>query len=296
MRSVTLYKQDRDSKVSALPASQAAQVMSCLKDILGENSMQTPMKVRDLENILDVNYVDKNRDLSSVEPVSPKSGTMLLDRQSMQPLLDALKVGDFELAEALTPKKYRFCGYNELKEDTVMEQYGLSGWADQFAITNVPAGIYPVFVDKFAYNERDKHFTNEVHYRGIFEWFEGTCMNSSWNPSKTPEPNVVIQEPYAYDVARNASRDAGTRHLVYPFKPVATEYKAPGCSPYLHFTIVHSSVPYKAEENPLQLRGRCIPPQTNPSLAEKIQMADAARQQATNANTDKNIGHMDPAR
>lgn len=279
MKAVTLYEQDRYSLLSALPAPQLRYVTECLKDALGSEAAIDPanLTVYDLEKTLDINYVDKNRDLSGIAPIPRGDGFYLLGRDEMKPLLDALEKGDFELAEALTPKRYRLCGFNEFKETVRKEQYGNTGYAGHYEWTDIPPGIYPVFVSQFAYHERDKHFTNEVHYLGTFEWFEGEQVAGS--NFDGPCRNVVISSPYAYDIANNVSKGVGSRHLIYPFEPVsvARESGVDG-KPYVHYGIIDASVPYNSQENPLTLRGRCSPqPTKRPSLAEKISLADAVR-------------------
>ena len=286
MKAVTLYTQNRNTPVSVLPEPHKRHLLQCLKDTqdLDESLDLNKVTPSELESVLSVNYVDRNRDLSKVEPIGSGERYVLHDRAVMQPLLDALEKGDFELAEALTPIKERLCGYTELKETTRMEEYGL-GWAGQYAITMVPPGIYPIFVSKFAYHERDKHYTNEVHYMGISKWFEGTCIESDILKPGSQEPHIVFRSPYAYDVARNISAGTGPSRLIYPFETAsATHVSVVDGKTFVHFTIVDSSVPYNAPENPLHLRFRCRPQEAGKtSLADKLRQAEATKSQKASA-------------
>lgn len=173
----------------------------------------------------------------------------------MQPLLDALEKGDFELAEALTPAKYRLCGYQEYKAAKTEEERGI-GWAGQFADIVVPAGIYPVFAREFQYHEAKHCYTNQLrNYPGFFTWAEGQCVASSSEQKKFPYPRTLIQSPYCHDVAHSILEGKGDIHLIYPFKAIEVPFTGFDGKDYVTHKIIDSRLPELVQENPMKLRG-----------------------------------------
>lgn len=156
MNAITLYIEDLNTRVKDLHPLHRERILAEFPsldsapkaDRSGSMTVEhlDNMRLRDALNFIsyETYWVSKYRDLSDVKPLSVDSDYFAYDRQAMQPLLDALEKGDFELAEALTPAKYRLCGYQEYKEAKIEGEYGI-GWAGQFAEIVVPAGIYPVF-------------------------------------------------------------------------------------------------------------------------------------------------------
>ena len=182
MNAITLYIEDLNTQVKDLPPLHRERLLAAIPAQLDD------MKLRDALNLIsyETYWVSKDRDLSDVKPLSVDSDYFAYDRQTMQPLLDALERGDFELAEALTPAKYRLCGYQEYKESKTEEERGI-GWAGQFADIVVPAGIYPVFAREFQYHEAKHCYTNRLRdYSGFFTWVEGQCIASSYEQDKFP--------------------------------------------------------------------------------------------------------------
>lgn len=286
MNHITLYEQDRERRVSQLHEVHRGYLDVCLKD---NPDIKLPeleqMRVMDLEQYFTVHYVDKNRDLSAVSPIPSQ-----YDRKTFQPLLDALASGDFELAEALTPEKLRLCGYTELTETVRKEEYGI-GWAGQFCFTDVPPGVYPIFAEAFRYHERDRHFTNEVATSGLFEWYEGTCIASSSPYFKGAEPNVVTQTPYSYSLSAAVLQGRRGTHLIHPFVAKKSLFRDSDGKCFMTHSIVDSSTPYKADCNPISLRGRSKPQEPQKmSLAEQLLNAESVRADkacgAQNVNRD----------
>lgn len=109
MNAITLYIEDLNTLVKDLHPLHRERLLAALPAQLDN------IKLRDALNLIsyETYWVSKYRDLSDVKPLSVDSDYFAYDRQAMQPLLDALERGDFELAEALTPTKYRLCGYQE---------------------------------------------------------------------------------------------------------------------------------------------------------------------------------------
>lgn len=276
MRAITLYEQNRHGLIKDLSEVHRAYLSECLKDVPdGSFLLSRGRKVAELEAYLDVNYVDRDRDLSAIESIKTEDKYTAYGRRHFQPLLDALAKGDFELAEALTPAKYRLCGYHELKEMTRIDEAGI-GWAGQYTLNEVPAGIYPIFVDKFHYHEANGHYTNETHSLGVVAWFEGTCVGSDSPYFKDPKPNVVWQRPYSHSLSHNVLDGVGTAHLIYPFRAFEQPFTYEG-KDYVTYKIEDMSIPYKVEANPLYLRGRCKP-QQKPSLSQRLQAAESKQQ------------------
>lgn len=292
MKAVTLYSQNRDSCYADLPKVHQEILAKCLKDIFGPVELLLPQtKVFAFERYLDVHYVDKNQDLSSVQPISLQEYYIEYTKKLMQPLLDALEKGDFEMAEALTPEKLRLIGYTELTETTVIREEG-RGWAGQYSITEVPPGIYPIFTDKFHYHERDKHYTNEVNSTSVYQWFAGTETASSSIYFEGPRPNVAFETPYSYSLAADILNGAGNAYLIYPFQAVYENIEDDGHR-FKHCRIIDASVEYRAKENPINLRGRCVPPGPEKlPLSEMIQQA-AARRAANKVASPENTRSAD---
>lgn len=277
MKTVTLYSQNRDGLFGDLPEVHQSYLKKALQSVSGPAELLAPTtKVFAFERYLDIHYVDRGQDLSTVQPISLKEYYIEYTQKVMQPLLDALAVGDFEMAEALTPEKLRLIGYTEMKETTIIRQEGV-GWAGQYSVTEVPPGIYPIFTDKFHYHERDQHYTNEVETCHVYQWFAGTETASSSIYFTAPEPNVVFEKPYAFSLAADVLAGKGNAHLIYPFRPLEYAFDDHG-DIYKTHKIVDGSVMYQAEGNPIKLRGRCVPPGPDKvSLYEKLRQADAKR-------------------
>lgn len=112
MNAITLYIEDLNTLIKDLHPLHRERLLAALPAQLDN------IKLRDALNLIsyETYWVSKYRDLSDVKPLSVDSDYFAYDRQAMQPLLDALEKGDFELAEALTPAKYRLCGYQEYTE------------------------------------------------------------------------------------------------------------------------------------------------------------------------------------
>lgn len=191
MNAITLYIEDLNTLVKDLHPLHRERLLAALPAQLDN------IKLRDALNLIsyETYWVSKYRDLSDVKPLSVDSDYFAYDRQAMQPLLDALEKGDFELAEALTPAKYRLCGYQEYKEAKIEGEYGI-GWAGQFAEIVVPGGIYPVFALEFQYHEAKRCYTNHLRdYFGFFTWVEGQCVASSYEQDKFPYPRTAKPAP-----------------------------------------------------------------------------------------------------
>lgn len=257
---ITLYKEELHAKIKNLSPLHHECLLASLPD-LPQRCGVTPEALEDLFlsdlpiDYEQINWVSKDRDLSKVEPLSVDSDYFAYDRQAMQPLLDALEKGDFELAEALTPTKYRLCGYQEYKEAKIEGEYGI-GWAGQFAEIVVPAGIYPVFAREFQYHEAKRCYTNQLRdYSGFFTWAEGQCVASSSEQKKFPYPRTFTQSPYCHDVAHSILEGKGDIHLIYPFKAIEVPFIGFDGKDYVTHKIIDSRLPELVQENPMKLRG-----------------------------------------
>lgn len=219
MNAITLYIEDLNTLVKDLHPLHRERLLAALPAQLDN------IKLRDALNLIsyETYWVSKYRDLSDVKPLSVDSDYFAYDRQAMQPLLDALEKGDFELAEALTPAKYRLCGYQEYTEAKTEEERGI-GWAGQFADIVVPAGIYPVFAREFQYHEAKHCYTNRLRdYSGFFTWVEGQCIASSYEQGKFPYPRTLTESPYCHAVAHSIleGRSQLQLELMYKGEPYA---------------------------------------------------------------------------
>lgn len=251
MNAITLYIEDLNTLVKDLHPLHRERLLAALPAQLDN------IKLRDALNLIsyETYWVSKYRDLSDVKPLSMDSDYFAYDRQAMQPLLDALEKGDFELAEALTPTKYRLCGYQEYKEAKIEGEYGI-GWAGQFAEIVVPAGIYPVFAREFQYHEAKRCYTNQLRdYSGFFTWAEGQCVASSSEQKKFPYPRTFTQSPYCHDVAHSILEGKGDIHLIYPFKAIEVPFIGFDGKDYVTHKIIDSRLPELVQENPMKLRG-----------------------------------------
>lgn len=294
MNAITLYIEDlntrvkdlhplhRDCLLAAFPALDSSPQAARAGHMTVEQ-LDT-MKLRDVLNLApayeETFWVSKYRDLSGVKPLSVDSDYFAYDRQTMQPLLDALEKGDFELAEALTPAKYRLCGYQEYKESKPEGEYGI-GWAGQFADIIVPAGIYPVFAREFQYNEAKHCYTNHVRdYPGFFTWVEGQCVASSNEQDKLPYPRTLIESPYCHDVAHSILEGKGDIHLIYPFKAIEVPFTGFDGKNYVTHQIIDCRLPELVQDNPMKLRGfGPVEGEKAKSLAEQISAAEKRTEQ-----------------
>lgn len=288
---ITLYKEELHAKIKNLSPLHHECLLASLPD-LPQRCGVTPEALEDLFlsdlpiDYEQVNWVSKDRDLSKVEPLSVDSDYFAYDRQAMQPLLDALEKGDFELAEALTPAKYRLCGYQEYTEAKTEEERGI-GWAGQFADIVVPAGIYPVFAREFQYHEAKHCYTNRLRdYSGFFTWVEGQCIASSYEQGKFPYPRTLTESPYCHAVAHSILEGKGDIHLIYPFKAVEHPFTGYDGKDYVTHQIIDSRLPELVQENPLKLRGfRPVEGEKVKSLAEQI----CAAEKRTEQQPDKTV-------
>lgn len=277
---ITLYKEELHAQIKNLSPLHRDCLLASLPD-LPQRCGVTPEALEDLFlsdlpiDYEQINWVSKDRDLSKVEPLSVDSDYFAYDRQVMQPLLDALEKGDFELAEALTPTKYRLCGYQEYKESKTEEERGI-GWAGQFADIVVPAGIYPVFAREFQYHEAKHCYTNQLrNYPGFFTWAEGQCVASSSEQKKFPYPRTLIQSPYCHDVAHSILEGKGDIHLIYPFKAIEVPFTGFDGKDYVTHKIIDSRLPELVQENPMKLRGfGPVEGERAKPLAEQISAAE----------------------
>lgn len=268
MNAITLYIEDLNTRVKDLHPLHREQLLAAFPSL--HSGLQAKrsgyitveqldsMRLRDvlpLVSSYETYWVSKIRDLSDVKPLSLDSDYFAYDRKAMQPLLDALEKGDFELAEALTPAKYRLCGYQEYKEAKIEGEYGI-GWAGQFAEIVVPAGIYPVFAREFHYHEANHCYTNQLRdYSGFFTWVEGQCIASSYEQNKFPYPRTLTKSPYCHDVAHSILEGKGNIHLIYPFKAVEVPFTGFDGKDYVTHQIIDSRLPELVRENPMKLRG-----------------------------------------
>lgn len=288
---ITLYKEELHAKIKNLSPLHHECLLASLPD-LPQRCGVTPEALEDLFlsdlpiDYEQINWVSKDRDLSKVEPLSVDSDYFAYDRQAMQPLLDALEKGDFELAEALTPAKYRLCGYQEYTEAKTEEERGI-GWAGQFADIVVPAGIYPVFAREFQYHEAKHCYTNRLRdYSGFFTWVEGQCIASSYEQGKFPYPRTLTESPYCHAVAHSILEGKGDIHLIYPFKAVEHPFTGYDGKDYVTHQIIDSRLPELVQENPLKLRGfRPVAGEKVKSLAEQI----CAAEKRTEQQPDKTV-------
>lgn len=277
---ITLYKEELHAQIKNLSPLHCDCLLASLPD-LPQRCGVTPEALEDLFlsdlpiDYEQINCVSKDRDLSKVEPLSVDSDYFAYDRQAMQPLLDALEKGDFELAEALTPTKYRLCGYQEYKEAKIEGEYGI-GWAGQFAEIVVPVGIYPVFALEFQYHEAKRCYTNHLRdYFGFFTWVEGQCVASSYEQDKFPYPRTLTKSPYCHDVAHSILEGKGDIHLIYPFKAVEVSFTGFDGKDYVTHKIIDSRLPELVQDNPMKLRGfGPIEGEKAKSLSEQISAAE----------------------
>lgn len=291
MNFITLYKEELHAQIKNLSPLHRDCLLASLPD-LPQRCGMTPEALEDLflsDLPIDheqINWVSKDRDLSKVEPLSVDSDYFAYDRQAMQPLLDALEKGDFELAEALTPAKYRLCGYQEYTESKPEEEFGV-GWAGQFAEIVVPAGIYPVFAREFQYHEAKHCYTNQLRdYPGFFTWVEGQCIASSYEQDKFPYPRTLTQSPYCHDVAHSILEGKGDIHLIYPFKAIEVSFTGFDGKDYVTHKIIDSRLPELVQENPMKLRGfGPVEGEKVKSLAEQI----CAAEKRTEQQPDKTV-------
>lgn len=267
MNAITLYIEDLNTRVKDLHPLHRERILAAFPSLSSGSPIDRSgrmtveqidkMKLRDALNLTsyETYWVSKYRDLSDVKPLSVASDYFAYDRQTMQPLLDALEKGDFELAEALTPTNYRLCGYQEYKEAKIEGEYGI-GWAGQFAEIVVPAGIYPVFAREFQYHEANHCYTNRLRdYPGLFTWVEGQCVASSYEKDKFPYPRTLTESPYCHDVAHSILEGKGDIHFIYPFKAVEHPFTGYDGKDYVTHRIIDSRLPELVQENPMKLRG-----------------------------------------
>lgn len=288
---ITLYKEELHAQIKNLSPLHRDCLLATFPD-LSQRCSVTPEALEDLFlsdlpiDYEQINWVSKDRDLSKVEPLSVDSDYFAYDRQAMQPLLDALEKGDFELAEALTPAKYRLCGYQEYKAAKTEEERGI-GWAGQFADIVVPAGIYPVFAREFQYHEAKHCYTNQLrNYPGFFTWAEGQCVASSSEQKKFPYSRTLVKSPYCHDVAHSILEGKGDIHLIYPFKAIEVPFTGFDGKDYVTHKIIDSRLPELVQENSLKLRGfRPVEGEKVKSLAEQI----CAAEKRTEQQPDKTV-------
>ena len=288
---ITLYKEELHAQIKNLSPLHRDCLLATFPD-LSQRCGVTPEALEDLFlsdlpiDYEQINWVSKDRDLSKVEPLSVDSDYFAYDRQAMQPLLDALEKGDFELAEALTPAKYRLCGYQEYTEAKTEEERGI-GWAGQFADIVVPAGIYPVFAREFQYHEAKHCYTNRLRdYSGFFTWVEGQCIASSYEQGKFPYPRTLTESPYCHAVAHIILEGKGDIHLIYPFKAIEVPFTGFDGKDYVTHKIIDSRLPELVQENPLKLCGfRPVGGEKVKSLAEQI----CAAEKRTEQQPDKTV-------
>ena len=271
MNAITLYIEDLNTLVKDLHPLHRERLLAALPAQLND------IKLRDALNLIsyETYWVSKYRDLSDVKPLSVDSDYFAYDRKAMQPLLDALERGDFELAEALTPAKYRLCGYQEYKESKTEEERGI-GWAGQFADIVVPAGIYPVFAREFQYHEAKHCYTNRLRdYSGFFTWVEGQCIASSYEQDKFPYPRTLTESPYCHTVAHSILEGKGNIHLIYPFKAVEHPFTGYDGKDYVTHQIIDCRLLELVQDNPMKLRGfGPVEGEKAKSLAEQISAAE----------------------
>lgn len=304
MNAITLYIEDLNTRIKDLHPLHREQLLAAFPSL--HSGLQAErsgyitveqfdsMKLRDvlpLVSSYETYWVSKIRDLIDVKPLSLDSDYFAYDRKAMQPLLDALEKGDFELAEALTPTKYRLCGYQEYKEAKIEGEYGI-GWAGQFAEIVVPAGIYPVFAREFHYHEANHCYTNQLRdYSGFFTWAEGQCIASSYEQNKFPYPRTLTKSPYCHDVAHSILEGKGNIHLIYPFKAVEVLFTGFDGKDYVTHKIIDSRLPELVQENPMNLRGfGPVEGEKSKSLAEQISGAEQRRENHINQTQPQREG------
>ena len=205
-----------------------------------------------IDKVLD--YFEQSLQMQAV-PIHTSSAFEPLSKEIMQPLLDALNAGDFELAAQLTPAKYRLCGYQEFTEEHIHEQYG-HGWAGQFETTVVAPGRYPVFAQDFAYHEANKLYMNHLKsYGGVYLYYAGMCTADSCDrkPDAYPFPNTVWEAPYAFSIASDVLAGNSSVHLVPPFKAELVHFQYDG-EDHTTYHIVDESLPGYMKQNPSTLR------------------------------------------
>lgn len=282
---ITLYKEELHAQIKNLSPLHHECLLTTFPD-LPQRCGVTPEALEDLFlsalpiDYEQINWVSKGRNLSKVETLSVDSDYFAFDRKTMQPLLDALERGDFELAEALTPGKYRLCGYQEYKAAKTEEERGI-GWAGQFADIVVPAGIYPVFAREFQYHEAKHCYTNRLRdYSGFFTWVEGQCIASSYKQDKFPYPRTLTESPYCHAVAHSILEGKGDIHLIYPFKAIEVPFTGFDGKGYVTHKIIDSRLPELVQENPMKLRGfGPVEGEKVKSLAEQISAAEKRTEQ-----------------
>lgn len=265
MHTVTVCVDDRQKTVSQLPAALRHLLLRRTEEVLlasGSRNAETVMlqasnaRVAEFEGLLRINYVLRDRDFRSVSPIPSFRYFEDYSRKDFQPLLDALSVGDFDLAAALTPASLRLCGFRDVKELYCEEEHATSGYAGDFAVTEIPSGLYPVFAREFQRHEAKDCFTNQLKdFYGLVTWAEGSCVRSSYENEDHPFSKTVVKAPYCHEVAKDIL--SGSRamqiHLVGSFEAKPVCFQENGKS-YVSYSIIDSSLPDLLKDNPMDLR------------------------------------------
>ena len=201
-----------------------------------------------------LDYFQQSLDIPAA-PIHPEGPFGVYTKEVMQPLLDALNAGDFNLAAELTPANWKLCGYQEFATEHVHSQSG-HGWAGQFEDTVVPPGRYPVFATNYGFNENLELYSNYLKdFQGINIFLAGKCTADSINrdPADYPYDNTVFVSPYCHAVSHAILEDHSSIHLIPPFQaePVYFQYQGEDHTTY---RIVDTSLPQYMKQNPMKLR------------------------------------------
>lgn len=265
MLGVTLYEDERYGFLKDITSEQKEAVSYALfqkmkSDDMERNEIVDKIKdfienerVVDLEKELTVHYVNRNRDFSLVEAVDVST------KETAQPLLDALARGDFEMARHLTPENKRLCGFEFLAEDRKVTKYQeYAAYYDEYV---VPAGVYPVFADKFRIIENYKG-SDGPQYANELKDFEGVSIISygkyvGGNPIQDVYDSVIYEHPYEFFIAEIAlDKLDGFFQMIPPFQ--AVEQKFISCLDNQEKTtygIIDSDIEDKVLIDPMKLKG-----------------------------------------
>ena len=174
-------------------------------------------------------------------------------RENMNPLLEALQLGDFERARTLTPEYMKLIGYEILQEPTEVLQYG--AYAADYWYTMVPPGIYPIFATEYAYHADKEMYTNTIKsFNGLRIWKEGTITKSSDADYYTDESrsNVIWENPYAFTIGKIVFENPNSNiKLLPPFQAEKIYFSDDAGDLIYIFQIKDTSLPEFMYDNPM---------------------------------------------
>lgn len=191
------------------------------------------------------------------------------DREErFEAVFKALQVRDFEKAGSLVPKGYKLCGYQEFNEAFKYENHSFE-WADQFEVTHIAPGLYPVFTTQYYFNEKENSFTNVVNdFQGICFWYKGNLIASTYRNFEAPYIHTIHSYPYAHSVAKEILEGNSKVNLLAPFKAekVPFEYNRES---HITYHIIDKSISPFSKINPIKINH----PSTFTSLNNQINNA-----------------------